>query len=153
MMRGMDEKASALPVSKGGAGMMSAEQLAAGNAAIAENRYEDAHAMEPGTRYAPEPFLLSACEVPSSVLSGEVGSREWCRQLAVGRHPGTQHAIKRFAWAHLPVRLQDVSAPFGYLAQTLLTFLPDGPELTTGLRKLGEAKDCAVLAMVDVLDA
>lgn len=55
------------------------------------------------------------------------------------------YLMQFFAWAHLPPHLQEVSKPFGELAQKLLE-LPDNPERTTALRKLLEAKDCAVRA-------
>ncbi len=50
-----------------------------------------------------------------------------------------------FAYEHLPPHLQEVSRPFGELAQTILT-LPRNPERTVALRKLLEAKDAAVRA-------
>jgi hypothetical protein len=61
-----------------------------------------------------------------------------------GRHPSTVSAMRLFAYDHLPDRLQSVSKPFSELAHHLITTLPDDPELTTALRKLREAKDCAV---------
>lgn len=54
--------------------------------------------------------------------------------------------LQFFAWEHLPVELQTVSAPFGVLANQLAKTLPRNPERTTALRKLLEAKDCAVRA-------
>lgn len=65
------------------------------------------------------------------------------------RHPGTSHVARYFAYAHLPAHLQEVSRPFQELADQMITRLPDGPELTAGLRKLLEAKDCMVRAAVD----
>lgn len=65
------------------------------------------------------------------------------------RHPGTSHVAKYFAYAHLPAHLQEVSRPFQELADRMIQALPDGPELTAGLRKLLEAKDCMVRAAVD----
>ena len=50
-----------------------------------------------------------------------------------------------FASEHLPPHLQEVSRPFGELAQMILT-LPHNPERTVALRKLLEAKDAAVRA-------
>ena len=50
-----------------------------------------------------------------------------------------------FAYAHLPAHLQEVSRPFGELAEALLN-LPRNPERTVALRKLLEAKDAAVRA-------
>lgn len=55
------------------------------------------------------------------------------------------YLLQFFAWEHLPPHLQEVSKPFGELAQKLLE-LPDNPERTVALRKLLEAKDCAVRA-------
>ena len=65
------------------------------------------------------------------------------------RHPGTTHLVKYFEHAHLPAHLAEISKPFGDLAQQLVDALPDGPELTAALRKLLEAKDCAVRARLD----
>ena len=50
-----------------------------------------------------------------------------------------------FAYAHLPPHLQEVSKPFGELAELILT-LPRNPERTVALRKLLESKDAAVRA-------
>ncbi len=60
------------------------------------------------------------------------------------RHPSVAHFEPLFAYSHLPERLQVISKPFSSLALTLLNVLRDGPELSTSLRKLVEAKDCAV---------
>ncbi|WP_067483749.1 hypothetical protein [Actinomadura hibisca] len=62
------------------------------------------------------------------------------------RHPGTQHLARHFEYDHLPEHLQAVSRPCGELAEEMIRALPDGPELTAGLRKLLEAKDCFVRA-------
>lgn len=51
-----------------------------------------------------------------------------------------------FAYAHLPEKLQAVSRPFGELALLLCHTLPRSAERAAGLRKLLEAKDCAVRA-------
>jgi ferritin-like protein len=53
-----------------------------------------------------------------------------------------------FSYAHLPERLQGVSLPFFELASHLDATLPDNAEKTTALRKLLEAKDCAVRAVL-----
>jgi hypothetical protein len=66
-----------------------------------------------------------------------------------GRHPGTTAIAKHFAHEHLPPHLQAVSKPCHDLAAAMITALPDGPELTAGLRKLLEAKDCFVRAALD----
>jgi len=51
-----------------------------------------------------------------------------------------------FAYEHLPPHLQAISKPFCELAQTIVGELPSNPERTFALRKLLEAKDCAVRA-------
>lgn len=56
--------------------------------------------------------------------------------------------MKYFTFAHLPEKLQQVSKPIGELAQSMDDTLPDGPEKSAGLRKLLEAKDCLVRALV-----
>lgn len=53
-----------------------------------------------------------------------------------------------FAYAHLPPPLQAVSAPFGLLAEQVVHALPNNPERDEALRKLLEAKDCAVRALI-----
>lgn len=62
------------------------------------------------------------------------------------RHPGTTGLLRYFAHAHLPEQLAAISRPCAELAEVMATSLPDGPELTAGLRKLLEAKDCFVRA-------
>jgi len=54
-----------------------------------------------------------------------------------------------FEYSHLPEHLQTVSKPFGDLATQIETTLPsNNPEKTVALRKLLEAKDCAVRAVL-----
>jgi len=60
--------------------------------------------------------------------------------------------LKNFKYDHLPPFLQDISKPFHDLANDLVnTITLDGAgneeELKFGLRKLLEAKDCAVRAI------
>ena len=64
-------------------------------------------------------------------------------------HPNTESLLKFFRYDHLPAHLQSVSRPFGDLATEMADKL-DGPELTAGLRKLLEAKDCMVRAALEV---
>lgn len=66
-----------------------------------------------------------------------------------GRHPGTAGIARYFDYAHLPPHLQAISKPCHDLAAAMIGELPDGPELTAGLRKLLEAKDCFVRAALD----
>jgi hypothetical protein len=55
-----------------------------------------------------------------------------------------------FAYGHLPAHLQKISKPFGELAEHIVNMLPPNPECTVALRKLLEAKDCAVRAKLYV---
>lgn len=65
------------------------------------------------------------------------------------RHASTTGLLRWFAYDHLPEHLQAVSKPFHDLANTMADQLPDGAELSAGLRKLLEAKDCMVRAALD----
>lgn len=56
--------------------------------------------------------------------------------------------LQFFEYEHLPPKLQVVSRPFGDLARQMADELPRNPESTVALRKLLEAKDCAVRALV-----
>jgi hypothetical protein len=73
----------------------------------------------------------------------------------------TEHILQFFAYAHLPPHLQVVSKPFCDLAHAIVAdanapasstllgcLLPRNPERTVALRKLLEAKDAAVRALV-----
>jgi hypothetical protein len=60
------------------------------------------------------------------------------------RHPATSQLLSFFAFEHLPPHLQAISAPCHDLAFDMASTLPDGAELSAGLRKLLEAKDCFV---------
>lgn len=53
-----------------------------------------------------------------------------------------------FSYSHLPESLQVVSRPFCELAEFIVASLPRNPERTVALRKLLEAKDCAVRARI-----
>jgi ferritin-like protein len=53
------------------------------------------------------------------------------------------YLMQFFEYKHLPEHLQPVSKAFADLAATVDTY-PENPEKTTALRKLLEAKDCAV---------
>jgi hypothetical protein len=53
-----------------------------------------------------------------------------------------------FAYEHLPVHMQAVSKPFGEMAKQIIETCPQNPERTVALRKLLEAKDCAVRSLI-----
>lgn len=77
-------------------------------------------------------------------------------QMCAARDPGepimpendNEPMLQFFAYAHLPEHLQTISRPFGELAEHMVKTLPRNPERTAGLRKLLEAKDCAVRAQL-----
>lgn len=54
--------------------------------------------------------------------------------------------LEFFAYEHLPPHLQKVSKPIGDLARQMAADLPPSAEVSAGLRKLLEAKDCLVRA-------
>ena len=54
--------------------------------------------------------------------------------------------LRFFHYKHLPPALREVSAPFCQQARGMIDKLPRNAERTVALRKLLEAKDCAVRA-------
>lgn len=118
-------------------------------ASAAEPRYQSG-----GIVGTPEPFTLRPGERVHPVEAGEPGSRRFMAWTAVGRHPGTVALMRHLSFAHLPENLRVIVEPFAMTARVMLGAIEtDSPELTTMLRKLIEAKDCAVRARVDQLDA
>jgi hypothetical protein len=66
-----------------------------------------------------------------------------------GRHGTTQHLAKFFTKiepASSPEKLDSIRQQCQAVAALMIVSLPDGPELSAGLRKLLEAKDCFVRA-------
>ena len=61
--------------------------------------------------------------------------------------------LRFFKYDHLPEKLQGVSRPFCELATRMAENLPPGEEVSEGLRNLLIAKDCAVRAMVPVVES
>jgi hypothetical protein len=56
--------------------------------------------------------------------------------------------LQFFQYAHLPEHLRLVSRPFCLLAYDIVETLPRNSERTVALRKLLEAKDCAVRSVL-----
>ncbi len=54
------------------------------------------------------------------------------------------YLLQFFKYQHLPTHLQEISKPFCDLAEHMNNTLPNNTELSMGLRKLLEAKDCAI---------
>lgn len=66
------------------------------------------------------------------------------------RHISVRDIYQHFKFEHLPSDLSDISRECHDLAVKMIDNLDDGPELTAGLRRLLEAKDCFVRqAVVD----
>lgn len=63
-------------------------------------------------------------------------------------HGMPHYLLQFFAYGHLPDNLKAASQPFSELAELLDLHLPNNPEKTTCLRKLLEAKDCGVRALL-----
>lgn len=68
-------------------------------------------------------------------------------------NPASARMLEHMSYTHLPSHLQDISRPLCEVAELLATTLDSdnptvGAEVTTGLRKLLEAKDCFVRAKV-----
>jgi hypothetical protein len=60
-------------------------------------------------------------------------------------HTSTAHLLELFGYKHLPEHLQEISKPFHDLANKIAQEdTQRGAEQTVCLRKLLEAKDCAV---------
>ena len=59
-----------------------------------------------------------------------------------------KHLLQFFRYAHLPEHLKAPSREFSELAHLMAVGLPNNPEKATCLRKLLEAKDCAVRAVL-----
>lgn len=98
-----------------------------------------------GSRYLvrfPEPHRVLTCERSDLRLVERLHPD--ADDIRAGRHPGTLHLLDLFEYRHLPPHLAVISAKFEVLACDLVIRLSDGPELSAGLRKLVEAKDCAV---------
>lgn len=64
------------------------------------------------------------------------------------KKPEAEHIMQFFAFAHLPPHLADVLRPFGEMAGRIVETIPRNPERTVALRKLLEAKDAAVRALL-----
>ena len=61
----------------------------------------------------------------------------------------SQRLLRFFDYDHLPANLQVISKPIHDLAREMDEKIPDSAEKTVGLRKLLEAKDCLVRALLE----
>lgn len=69
-------------------------------------------------------------------------------KLQQGPASTQEHILQFFSYSHLPEALAVVSRPFCDLATGMVNVLPRNPERTVALRKLLEAKDAAVRALI-----
>lgn len=69
----------------------------------------------------------------------------------MSKHPAVEHVLKFFKYDHLPPNMQEASKPFCDLAQQVAERRPESPETTVALRKLLEAKDAAVRALLTLV--
>ncbi len=58
------------------------------------------------------------------------------------------YLLQFFRYDHLPENLQKISQPFAELAEKIRWHCEENPESTAALRKLLEAKDCAVRSLL-----
>lgn len=65
----------------------------------------------------------------------------------MSRQDDDERMMRFFEYVHLPYHLRTTSQAFALLAQQMMT-LPPNAERTAMLRKLLEAKDCAVRAVI-----
>lgn len=67
----------------------------------------------------------------------------------MSRHPSVEAVTRFFESDHLPEPLKDIGLTTKDYVRWILQRIPeDDPELTAGLRKLLEAKDCFIRAKV-----
>jgi len=127
------------------------EAKPAGSAGPKECHPEGQHSRAPGSR--PPGFTPSTLsteyfrDAPRPRYTGRMNQNEPTAPRQDRAFQIEKPAIlKYFAYDHLPTELQEFSKPFAELANRLAAALPPSAELTAGLRKLLEAKDCFVRA-------
>lgn len=111
-----------------------------------------------------KPFLEERMEIQEEKLM-EMQNGLQKAEEEIGKHdsdaPVREHILQFFAYEHLPPHLQAISKPFCDLAHDIVYGsisgdgetnsnppLPRNPERTVALRKLLEAKDAAVRAVL-----
>lgn len=86
------------------------------------------------------PHICGLCSTDLAIKDGRPTINE---EQLIGENP----ILAYFKYDHLPSH-QNISAPICHLAFAMANNLPHGPEKSAGLRKLLEAKDCFVRALV-----
>ena len=90
------------------------------------------------------PECGTMCDGCNSPKCGEVP----CLPCRVSKAKATESIFQFFDWDHLRPPLRETSAPFQELALKIVETVPRNPERTVALRKLKEAKDAAVCAVL-----
>ena len=73
--------------------------------------------------------------------------------LVHGRHPAVVQLAGYFDAERVGVAGRPYAAEIEHTARTMLHAIPDSPELTVGLRKLLEARDCFIRAAREAEEA
>lgn len=108
-----------------------------------------AHASVWENRRDPDGYIWGRCQDCGAYGAFPPPRQERLKKMDEEKKTQAQEHIEQFfAWSHLPLHLQDASRPFGELAQHILATVPRNPERTVALRKLLEAKDAAVRAVL-----
>jgi len=81
-------------------------------------------------------------------LSNVRDTEEFIKAMADKNNQAKTEALQFFAYQHLPEHLRAVSQQFCEMAHEVYDSLPDNVERSMALRKLLEAKDCAVRALL-----
>lgn len=93
-------------------------------------------------------FEKPAAPVAAIVEEKPVSNTTNLDSLRLAKSQTQVDIMQFFNYSHLPQHLQAISKPFGDLANNLVATLPHNTELEVALRKLLEAKDAAVRAVL-----
>jgi len=116
-------------------------------------RFVDTMKAQPGTvisaefKHWPADTGCSGPEIVDDLLAGTRKSKSFQDPLPANAG-GDEPIMRFFAYTHLPINLQEVSRPFHALATRVLHTTPRSAERSVALRKLLEAKDAAVRALL-----
>lgn len=93
------------------------------------------------------PTILKELALRIDNLQSDLRVAEEPRPLRAALADRAYPILQYFTYNHLPPALQAIARPFTQLAYSMVNVHPSGhPETAAGLRKLMEAKDCAVRA-------
>ena len=87
-------------------------------------------------------------DTPETASEVTLRQREEAQVRHIVELAKAERMLQWFRWAHLPSDLQIISCRFADLAVWIVDRIR-GPERTVALRKLLEAKDCAVRAQLE----